>query len=102
MLAYHWSSALQLVRASGGDDPHLEDAARLALRSAGDRAFALNSFAVAAAQYEDALELWPSDDGDRADLLFRHARALHYAYDEERQDAALERARDALLAANDT
>ncbi len=102
MLAYHWSSALRLVQASGGDDSQLGDAARLALRRAGDRAFALNSFAVAAAQYEDALELWPNDDGDRADLLFRYARALHYAYDVDRQEAALERARDALIAAGDS
>jgi class 3 adenylate cyclase/tetratricopeptide (TPR) repeat protein len=102
MLAYHWSSALQLVRASGSDDPELGDAARLALRSAGDRAFALNSFAVAAAQYQDALDLWPTDDADHADLLFRYARALHYAYDLHGQEAALERARQALLAAGDT
>ena len=55
MLAYHWSSALELVRASGGDDDEMVDRTRRALRAAGDRAFALNSYAVAAAQYEDAL-----------------------------------------------
>ena len=101
MLAYHWGSALELARASGSDDTELADSARLALRSAGDRAFALNSFAVAAAQYEDALALWPEDDPGRPDLLFRYARALHWAYDENRQEAALETARDELLAAGD-
>ncbi len=97
MLAYHWSSALELVRASGGEDDLLTERTRRALRDAGDRAFALNSFAVAASQYEEALELWP-DDGERPELLFRHARALQWAYD-ERQVEALETAREALLAA---
>jgi len=101
MLAYHWGSALELARASGSDDTELADSARLALRSAGDRAFALNSFAVAAAQYEDALALWPEDDTERPQLLFDYARALHWAYDEERQEAALENARDVLLQSGD-
>ena len=64
MLAYHWSSALELVRASGGGDDELVERTRRALRAAGDRAFALNSYVVAAAQYEDALALWP-DDAER-------------------------------------
>ncbi|MEP7225666.1 MAG: AAA family ATPase, partial [Actinomycetota bacterium] len=101
MLAYHWSSALELVRASGGDDEELAERTRLALRNAGDRAFNLNSFAVAAAQYEDALALWPSDDPERPNVLFLSARALHYAYDDQREEA-LGTARDALLAAGDT
>ena len=100
MLAYHWSSALELVRAAGGTDDELAERTRLALRAAGERAFALNSFSVAAAQYDEALELWPAD-GERPELLFRRARALYHAYDEERREAALEEARDALLAAGD-
>ena len=102
MLAYHWSSALELVRASGTKDDELVTRTRLALRDAGDRAFGLNSFPVAAAQYEDALELWPADDDERPELLFRRARTLHWAYDEARQQAALETARDALLAVGDS
>ena len=97
MLAYHWSSALELVRASGGDDEAIVERTRRALRDAGDRAFALNSFAVAAVQYDEAVELWPADR-ERPELLFRRARALYHAYDEERREAALEEARDALLA----
>ena len=97
MLAYHWSSALELVRASGGDGAEIVERTRVALREAGDRAFALNSFAAAGAQYEEALELWPIDDPHRPDLLFRRARALHYAYDDRREEA-LEAAREALLA----
>ena len=72
MLAYHWSSALELVRASGGDDDEIVERTRRALRAAGDRAFALNSYAVAVAQYEDALALWP-EDAERPELLFRLA-----------------------------
>jgi class 3 adenylate cyclase/tetratricopeptide (TPR) repeat protein len=102
MLAYHWSSALELVRASGGDDDDIARRTRLALRAAGDRALALNSFPVAAAQYDDALALWPDDDPERPELLFRRALALHWAYDEARQLAALEEARDALLAVGDS
>jgi class 3 adenylate cyclase/tetratricopeptide (TPR) repeat protein len=101
MLAYHWSSALELVRAAGGDDVELTERTRLALRDAGDRAFALNNFGAAAAQYEDALALWP-DDAARPELLFRLAVALHWSYDQIRQQEALETARDALLAAGDT
>jgi class 3 adenylate cyclase/tetratricopeptide (TPR) repeat protein len=101
MLAYHWTAALELMRASGGDDDEVAERARYALRSAGDRAFALNSFPVAVAQYDDALALWPEDD-ERPDILFRLALALYWSYDEARQQEALETARDALLAAGDT
>jgi tetratricopeptide (TPR) repeat protein len=97
MLAYHWSSALELVRASGSDDDELVERTRRALRAAGDRAFALNSFRVAAAQYEDALALWP-DDRERPELLFQLAVALHLSYDVTRHEDALVAARDALLA----
>ena len=84
MRAYHWRSALDLARASGADTGDLIERARLSLRDAGDRAFALNSYAAAAAQYEDALALWPQDDCDRPELLFRRAEALINAGDEER------------------
>jgi class 3 adenylate cyclase len=96
LLAFHWRSALALVRASGGDASALASRARFALRDAGDRAYALHSHLVAAAQYEDALALWPEGDAERPDLLFRRARSLHLAGDDRRQ-RALEEARDALL-----
>jgi class 3 adenylate cyclase/tetratricopeptide (TPR) repeat protein len=101
MLAYHWSSALELVRASGGADAEIVERTRRALRDAGDRAISLSSFAVAVSQYESALALWPDDD-DRPALLFRLALALHLSYDVVRQQEALEAARDALLAVGDT
>ena len=100
MLAYHWSSALELVRATGGDDDELVEQTRIALRAAGDRALSLNNFPIAATQYEDALALWP-DDAERPELLFKRAVALHVSYDERQQDA-LEAARDALTAIGDT
>ena len=99
MRAYHWRSALDLARATGADDVELAKRARFSLRDAGDRAFGLNNHGAAAALYDDALGLWPSDDRDRADLLFRRARALFDGYDEERREQALEEARAALLTA---
>jgi class 3 adenylate cyclase/tetratricopeptide (TPR) repeat protein len=96
LLAHHWGSALDLVRTSGGDESGLANRARLALKDAGDRAYALNSHRVAAARYDDALALWPEDDAERPDLLFRRARSLHLSGDDCRQHA-LEEARDALL-----
>jgi predicted ATPase/class 3 adenylate cyclase len=100
MRAYHWRSALDLARASGVADADLADRARLALRDAGDRASGLDNHAAAASLYEDALGLWPEDDAERPELLFRLALALHMAYD-ARQQQALEAAVDALIAAGD-
>ena len=97
LLAYHWQSALDLVRASGQPDAELEARARLALREAGDRAFALNSFAAAERYYADALELWPADDAGRSELLFRRANTL-YLKGDDRQWDALEEALAAALA----
>ena len=101
MLAYHWSSALELIRSSGGTDAELVDRARYALRDAGDRAFGLNNYSASASLYEDALGLWSEGDDERPDLLFRYARALHYAYD-DRREVALRTAGEALLAVGDT
>jgi class 3 adenylate cyclase/tetratricopeptide (TPR) repeat protein len=97
MLAHHWRSALDLARASGSNGQDLADKARLALREAGDRAFALNSFPAAVRYYSDAVDLWPDDDS-RSDLLFSRARAIFIAGD-ERSVQELEAARDALVVA---
>jgi class 3 adenylate cyclase/tetratricopeptide (TPR) repeat protein len=98
LLAFHWQSALELARAAGQDTSELATPVRLALRAAGDRAFAVNAYPGAAAYYDDAVALWPEDDGERPELLFRFARTLHIAAD-DRSASALEQARDALLAA---
>ena len=101
MLAHHYLSALELTRAANRDTADLAPRARSALHDAGDRAFALNAFAVAAGFYRAALELWPQDAGaQRADLLFRLALALGGAGEDD-DGVALQQARSALLAAGD-
>jgi len=100
MLAHHYVAALELAQAAGMPTADLERPARAALREAGDRAFSLNAFPSAVRSYERALELWPEEDADRTELLFRLASALHRAGD-ERAEAALERARTAALTAGE-
>jgi class 3 adenylate cyclase/tetratricopeptide (TPR) repeat protein len=100
LLAYHWSSALELAQAAGQDPDDLATPTRLALRAAGDRAFSVNAYPAAATYYGDALALWPEQDEERAQLLYRLADALYIAAD-ERAEAALEEARDALLGSGD-
>ncbi len=99
MVAHHWQAAFELARASGVEATDVADRARLALREAGDRAAALNAYPTAEKYYAEALDLWPDPDPNRADLLFRRARALHLAGDDRRADALTE-ARDALLGAD--
>jgi predicted ATPase len=87
MLAHHWRAALELARVAGRDPGDLAQHTRLALRGAGDRAFALNAYGAAEGYYEEALALWPPDDDERPDLLFRRAHALHLTGDERREPA---------------
>jgi class 3 adenylate cyclase/tetratricopeptide (TPR) repeat protein len=98
LLAHHYAAALDYARASGHDDRSFAERGRLALREAGDHAFALNAFPVAARYYALALELWPQDDPERSGLLFRLARSYHVSGD-ERGEQSLEEARVASLAA---
>src|SRR5258708_40307111 len=78
------------------DTGELAERTRFALRGAGDRAFALNAYDAAENYYEEALVLWPNDE-ERPALLFRRAHALHLR-GADRREAALEEARDALIA----
>jgi len=100
LLAHHYLSALELLRAARRSTADLAEPAHLALRAAGDRAFALNAFAHAAHLYEQASELVLNEDPARPEVLFRRAHALHLAAAEQ-QFEALEVARDALLRAGD-
>jgi predicted ATPase/class 3 adenylate cyclase len=100
MLAHHYLSAIDFARAAGEETESLAEPARVALRDAGDRAFALNAFPSARRFYEAALELRTQDDRDRPALLLRYAHALHLTGDERRIDA-LEEAREGLLASGD-
>jgi class 3 adenylate cyclase/tetratricopeptide (TPR) repeat protein len=76
MVAHHYSSALELTQATGGQTEELAERARFALREAGDRAAALFALDAAEGFYSAALALWPEDEPERPDLLLRYGRAL--------------------------
>jgi tetratricopeptide (TPR) repeat protein len=98
LLAHHYRSALDLLRAAGRPTADLEEAAGVAVRDAGDRAFALNAYGEAARYYGEALEL--SADAARGPLLLRFGRSLSRAGD-GRFEAALDDAAEALQRAGD-
>jgi class 3 adenylate cyclase len=101
LLAHHYSSALELARAAGGDTTSVSERARIALREAGDRAYALGAFPAAAGFYRDAVELWPHDDPAWPMLLFRYGQTLNFITVAEAFEVLTE-ARDALLADGDS
>jgi tetratricopeptide (TPR) repeat protein len=98
MLAHHYLSAIEFARASGQPTEALAGPARLALREAGDRAWALVALRAAKRFYAAALELWGDEPG-RAELLFRYGRTLRFT--DGSGDEELAEARDGLLAAGD-
>jgi class 3 adenylate cyclase/tetratricopeptide (TPR) repeat protein len=98
MLAHHYRSALELARAAGADTSSLAERARVALREAGDRAYALGAFPAARAFYRDAVELWPRDDPGRPELLLHYGRAINWIEATQALDVVTE-ARDGFLAA---
>jgi class 3 adenylate cyclase/tetratricopeptide (TPR) repeat protein len=93
MVAHHYLSALEL----GVATPAIAECARVALRAAGERAFALNAFAAAARLFGKALELWPADEPERPLLELKHGRALYRG--EGAGAEAFTAAREGLLAA---
>jgi class 3 adenylate cyclase/tetratricopeptide (TPR) repeat protein len=99
MVAHHYVSALELMRAAGQDVSPIAERARVALRDAGDRAAALNALPQAERYYEQALALVADDDPERPRLVYllRKARFLRgrAGADELRE------VRDALVAAGD-
>ena len=99
MVAHHYLTTLELARAAGVDDKGIEERARLALREAGDRAFALNAFVAASRFFGSALELWPLEDAERPYLLFRYGKTLRIS--EEGGQEVLVEARDGLRATGD-
>jgi len=101
LLAHHYLEALDYARATGQDQADLAERGRLALRDAGDRANELAALARAAGFYEAALELWPEDDPDRAELTLRALEASWSASGGDLSERALE-ARDRLLEAGRT
>jgi tetratricopeptide (TPR) repeat protein len=100
MLAHHYLQALELAEAAGLDSPTLRTSARKALRDAGDRAAALSLGEAAVRFYEAALELYPEEGPERADLLFRRAVPVGHHVAGGNLDHLAE-ARDALLNSGD-
>jgi class 3 adenylate cyclase/tetratricopeptide (TPR) repeat protein len=96
MVAHHYERALELAQAAGQDTGELAERTRLALREAGERALALNSFGPAARFLEAALKLWPARDASRPEVLFSYAKSLFHRG--ATGAAELSVARDALLA----
>jgi DNA-binding SARP family transcriptional activator/class 3 adenylate cyclase/tetratricopeptide (TPR) repeat protein len=99
LLAHHYGSALQFARLARQDTAPLEERARVALRDAGEHALTLYAFPGAVRFFRRALELWPSDDPERAQLLLSVGKSLFWA--ERGGDAELAEARDALVKAGD-
>ena len=99
LLAYHYSSALDLASGAGLDAPEISSRAFVALRRAGDRAASLHSFTGAARFYRRALDLVSPADAARPRLLLSVGRALWIA--EGGGEDELLAASEALLAADD-
>jgi tetratricopeptide (TPR) repeat protein len=74
MLAHHYVSALELLRAAGRDTRDVEEPAKTALREAGHRAYALSALDAAERSYRAALELSSADDVERPRLLLAIGR----------------------------
>jgi class 3 adenylate cyclase len=83
MLAHHYREALELVRATGGDESALREPARKALTEAAERAFALHAPAAAAEYLNRALELTAEDDAGRAGLLLTYTKIKSSIGEEE-------------------
>jgi class 3 adenylate cyclase/tetratricopeptide (TPR) repeat protein len=96
LLAHHYSNALEYGRAAGRDVSEVVRRARVALRDAGRRAVALNSFVNAARFFEAAAELTPEDDPDWPGLVLEQAEATVYV--DLSSDQRLRGARETLLA----
>ena len=75
MLASHYSRALEYARASGQESGPLVERARQALREAGERAASLQAWPAAVRFYGEALELWPEDDPQLAQIRLACGRA---------------------------
>jgi class 3 adenylate cyclase/tetratricopeptide (TPR) repeat protein len=79
LVAHHYVEALGYARAAGRDTAALAESARAALREAGDRALALGAYPSSARFYAAAIELWPADDPERAELLYRYGSARYWS-----------------------
>ncbi len=100
MLAHHYASALELMRAARQDVDGVADQARGAFRDAGTRALTLNALAAAERYFTDALALAPDDGPERTELLYQLGRTRFLHLEEGAEE--LEAARDRFVEAGDT
>jgi class 3 adenylate cyclase len=98
LLAHHYLEALEYAKAAGQAAADLVERGRLALRDAGARALDLAALSSAARFFEAALELWPDNDPDRAELTLR-AFGTRWSVSGGDRSAELIEVRDELLAA---
>jgi class 3 adenylate cyclase len=103
VLAYHYLQALELAEAAGdrASAGELALPARRFLALAGERALGLDTV-QADARLAQALELTPSDDAERPELLVRWADAAFQAGRQRDAAAALEQALASLRARGET
>ena len=102
VLAYHYTSALDLAQAAGETEQaeELEGPALRFLGLAGERALGLDT-AAALASFERALTLTPVGHPERAAALARFGEAVHHAGRLTEAKAALEEAISGFQAAGD-
>ncbi len=96
-IAHHYLQALEYARNAGQDESVFAERAQSALREAGDRALALNSFKSAERYYAASVDLLPADAPP--ELLFRLGTARFHAVGTGGE--VLERARAQLLERGD-
>jgi class 3 adenylate cyclase/tetratricopeptide (TPR) repeat protein len=75
-VAHHYATARDLAVAARRDTSGLDERLRAALRTAGERAYALNAYDAATRHFTAALRLWPEDDGEQPVVRLQLARAL--------------------------
>jgi class 3 adenylate cyclase/tetratricopeptide (TPR) repeat protein len=77
-VAHHYTTAMELFRASGEDDAAIRARASRALQDAGERSLALYAYAAAAQFLEQALELLPDGEEPSPDVLLAAGTAFGY------------------------
>jgi class 3 adenylate cyclase/tetratricopeptide (TPR) repeat protein len=100
MVAHHYQRALHYAREARQPTGELEAVTRIALRTAAERAEALNVPLQAHALYRDALAMWPEADAEWPNLVLQMTRSSlgnvpDYAVE------PLSRARDRFVAGSD-
>jgi class 3 adenylate cyclase/tetratricopeptide (TPR) repeat protein len=78
-VAHHYTTAIELFRASGEEDATIRARASRALQDAGERSLQLHAYAAAASFLEQALELLPDGEEPGPELLLAAGTAFGYA-----------------------